>query len=607
MLKSRQIILFFLSIIAIVPEMLSLDNGLSFIIRAKNEEENVRMCIQSLLPLLADDRVEIIFVDNQSTDNTYSIVYEYQAEKKCNYACEHSHCWKNIKLYSYDKPVLRVGSEHREKMNDLSVSTLADYYNWCLDKATKKNVIKWDADFVANIDNLKEMIQQFRLLERDDKFGLWCTGETVFIEKNQWFKKHSSYYDEFRVFSKHRGFRWETSPDKRCETSGGSYLGSLTEFSQLTHKFSDVWNTYNHELGGNHTLESIEESFQKWIQKHMPEIAHKVDFFYRTASNKSFYFMGRGIEPNWKMVGTINSVPGRREVYLKPVFYELKRADKNEFENRSDMIDVRDHHDYKILTDLANGFVPGEVKELKQKCFCIVVPSYNCAKWLEKCLKSVENQTYDNYRVCVIDDASTDKQHAKIAKLFCEKNGWELIVNKQNEGALYNIKMGIEKITESDDDIIVTLDGDDWFSTENALQLLNLAYQENIELTYGRFFYYRNGEIGFSENYPDHIRESRDYRKYGWVASHLRTFKYKLWRNIKDCDLRDENGEYFRVAWDMAFMFPMIEMAGNNIKFFDYPVYVYNIENELNDFKLRENEQSKIEAFLRKKEVYSYL
>ena len=47
--------------------------GISLIIRAKNEEINIKCCIESVIDLVD----EIIFVDNNSNDNTFNLIYEY--------------------------------------------------------------------------------------------------------------------------------------------------------------------------------------------------------------------------------------------------------------------------------------------------------------------------------------------------------------------------------------------------------------------------------------------------------------------------------------------------------------------------------------------------
>ena len=41
-------------------------------------------------------------------------------------------------------------------------------------------------------------------------------------------------------------------------------------------------------------------------------------------------------------------------------------------------------------------------------------------------------------------------------------------------------------------------------------------------------------------------------------------------------------GKFYDVTWDASFMYPMLEMAGSNIKFMNYPLYWYNIGNPIN-------------------------
>lgn len=172
--------------------------GLSFLIRAKNEEFMVAQCIQSII----DIANEIIFVDNNSTDMTFQIATLF-AEK-----------YSNIFVYQYNIDVPKVGIEHEIAVENNSPNTLATYYNWCLSKVTRYNVIKWDCDFIPIKENLIKMIKKYNLEKRDDHFTIWYTGRTLFYGK---FIREYDYYDEFRVFSKKNGFKWDNY--RGCETA----------------------------------------------------------------------------------------------------------------------------------------------------------------------------------------------------------------------------------------------------------------------------------------------------------------------------------------------------------------------------------------------------
>jgi hypothetical protein len=71
------------------------------------------------------------------------------------------------------------------------------------------------------------------------------------------------------------------------------------------------------------------------------------------------------------------------------------------------------------------------------------------------------------------------------------------------------------------------------------------------------------------------------------TCSHIRTWRAFLWRAIKEEDLRDENGNYWQWAGDLCFMYPMLEMAGDeHYKFIDTTMYIYNETNPINEHKV---------------------
>lgn len=168
-----------------------LEKGLSFLLRIKNEEEYTLKNIFSIY----NHASEIIIIDNNSTDDTKNI---------CKYL---NNFYKKVFYYEYDI-FLDFGK------NPTYLNKLSTYYNWSLSKVTKYNVIKWDGDFYANQNNLKNMIERYDLYERSDKFSLWFSGLTMFYKN---IINISSYYDEYRCFSKLNGFKW--GDGYLCETS----------------------------------------------------------------------------------------------------------------------------------------------------------------------------------------------------------------------------------------------------------------------------------------------------------------------------------------------------------------------------------------------------
>lgn len=222
------------------------------------------------------------------------------------------------------------------------------------------------------------------------------------------------------------------------------------------------------------------------------------------------------------------------------------------------------------------------------KQFKIVVPSFNSVDYIGKTLSSIELQTYKNYQVCVIDDCSTIDKQREIITEFCQRNGWKMQFNEKNFGALYGLVHALRSLNCDDDDVVVVLDGDDWLAHEDVLARLHKEYSENdICMTWGQCERFPTGNppMKYAQPIPDMVIEQKLFRDIPFVFWHPCTFKYVLWRHIKDEDLRDIDGQYLRYYKDKATIYPMLEMAGRKIRFIPETLAIYNLENPLNDYR----------------------
>ncbi|MFW6121375.1 MAG: glycosyltransferase family 2 protein [Petrotogales bacterium] len=244
--------------------------------------------------------------------------------------------------------------------------------------------------------------------------------------------------------------------------------------------------------------------------------------------------------------------------------------------------------------------------------FKVVIPVYNSENWIEKCIRSLYNQSYENWECVIIDDCSTDETLEKIKKFMLDipkeeqhkKRRFRVLQRTENVGALENIVYGTKLICDNPEDIIVLLDGDDWLASHDVLEHLNGVYQnDNVWLTYGSYSDLSNGKKGIGKLIEFHTQRYR--KEFPWFTSHLRTFKYKIWTKVKDNDLRGLDGKYFAMAWDLAIMYPMIEMAGNNrIRYVDKILYIYNNQNPIGDSKKNVNLQLSTARYIKSLQQY---
>ena len=246
--------------------------------------------------------------------------------------------------------------------------------------------------------------------------------------------------------------------------------------------------------------------------------------------------------------------------------------------------------------------------------FKIIVPFYNVEQWVRRTLKSVKLQNYENYECILIDDISTDDSKNIVLEEIEGDERFKLVVNKDKKYVLRNICDAIDISEPERNDIIVILDGDDWFASPNTLYILNETYnREDCWLTYGSYMEYPAGTRGkFAQDVPREIIEQNAFRQAPWMTSHLRSWKYGLWRHIDQQKTFSEpnvidNNNHFSFCWDLAYMFPLLELAGKKIHHISDILYVYNRQNPLNVDKIKHQTQLIMEQKIRNMEKYNPL
>ena len=231
----------------------------------------------------------------------------------------------------------------------------------------------------------------------------------------------------------------------------------------------------------------------------------------------------------------------------------------------------------------------------------ILTTSYNCENFIEKSLMTIMTQRFKDFTCYITDDLSTDNTVEIIKKTIQGDDRFVLIENKTKMFQPGNYDQVIRGLNVPDDEICVEIDGDDWLPNSNVLGLINETYQdENVWMTSGSFKYH-DGRPGFA-NPPKNFT---NIRKQTFTLSHMRTWKSWLWKKIKEEDLKDVSGNYWSVAGDLSFMFPMLEMSGeNHFKFISDVLYIYNESNPLNDHKVNMSKVSSTVNVIRNKPEY---
>ena len=116
----------------------------------------------------------------------------------------------------------------------------------------------------------------------------------------------------------------------------------------------------------------------------------------------------------------------------------------------------------------------------------IMTTLYNAERYIKTCIHSMKIQKED-FRCYITDDMSTDNSVRIVETEILNDNRFVLIKNTKKmyqPGNYYQIS----KLDISDDSIVVTLDGDDWFPDENVLTRVKSYYSnELIKMAFGQF------------------------------------------------------------------------------------------------------------------------
>ena len=114
----------------------------------------------------------------------------------------------------------------------------------------------------------------------------------------------------------------------------------------------------------------------------------------------------------------------------------------------------------------------------------IIMPVYNCEGFIEQAIRSVLQQTYQNWELIVVDDGSTDQSYALMKQLSQAQPNIKLYRMKKNMGVAFvrNYATEIAKGT-----YIAFLDCDDLWVPEKLERQISFMQKENVLLSYASY------------------------------------------------------------------------------------------------------------------------
>ena len=128
----------------------------------------------------------------------------------------------------------------------------------------------------------------------------------------------------------------------------------------------------------------------------------------------------------------------------------------------------------------------------------IITPTYNHEKYIGDCIKSVQNQTYTNWEIIIVNDGSTDNT-LSIANALAFEDKRIHVLTQQNVGIFRLAETYNLALKHALGQYIAVLEGDDvWESNKLELQIKSLESNPKAVLSWGKAF---GSSIDLAENY----------------------------------------------------------------------------------------------------------
>ena len=229
----------------------------------------------------------------------------------------------------------------------------------------------------------------------------------------------------------------------------------------------------------------------------------------------------------------------------------------------------------------------------------IVSCSRNNEKYLKQHIESVQSQTYTNFEHIIIDDASTDSS-LDLIRQYCNPSNTIAIARKVRVSSSINHITAFKILTG---DLVVHLDGDDYFYDSSVLDYIVSKYKEtDCWATYGSWVHALGSRRTFTMGkHPTGKAEDIRNSRFGWHFTHLRTFKKNLISAIPAMDLFNREGSLYLTAPDVVLLTGIYEYASkfNKVLYIDKPLVVYNSDTGSNEMDLQGQDQTNtmIEVF----------
>lgn len=202
--------------------------------------------------------------------------------------------------------------------------------------------------------------------------------------------------------------------------------------------------------------------------------------------------------------------------------------------------------------------------------FCIVSAAGDNEKYATESLKSVFMQDYHNWHMVYVNTKANEK-FAQTVKNNLDSDKFILSPKESKSDVAVYYQMANDFCL--DDEVMVFLNDDVFFIDSKVLSKLAAIYEsDKIWMTYGAWVASSRGFMAINPIKNDNTRN------YGYLGQLCTSYSW-LFKKINANDLKI-NGQFFNAGGDLAWKYPMLEMAGEQrVKFIEDITYIFHYKS----------------------------
>lgn len=207
--------------------------------------------------------------------------------------------------------------------------------------------------------------------------------------------------------------------------------------------------------------------------------------------------------------------------------------------------------------------------------FSILVPVYNTSAYLNECLTSIEEQSYRDFELVLVDDGSTDNS-GRICDEFAATHTYARVVHQENKGLLLARRAAL---AEAKGNYIVTLDSDDALR-KDALAIISVEIDAHSPDIIAFDFSRAKDFTTFAPSRLDITPRFYDRQHYGLFKMEIAGGRHNnLWskcylRSIADVEADYTNLQGLTHAEDLLQILPIVD-AGKTVSYIGEALYYY--------------------------------